>query len=102
SKIEAGEQELNFEAVSLNDVLADAVAMMQPAANRERVIIRSSLASRLPQVVADRRSIKQIALNLLSNAIRFTPAGGQVILSTALEPNGDVVLRVRDTGIGMT
>lgn len=102
SKIEAGEQELSFEAVSLNDCLADAVAMMQPEANRERVIIRSSFASRLPDVVADKRSIKQIALNLLSNAIRFTPAGGQVIVSTALETGGDVVLRVRDTGIGMS
>src|SRR5690606_19532555 len=50
----------------------------------------------------DRRSIKQIALNLLSNAIRFTPPGGQVIVSTVLEPRGDVVLRVRDTGVGMS
>ncbi|MHB2266998.1 ATP-binding protein [Aliihoeflea sp. PC F10.4] len=102
SKIEAGEQELNYEAVSLNDVLGEAVAMMQPQANRERVIIRSSFASRLPDVVADLRSIRQIALNLLSNAVRYTPAGGQVILSTALEPDGGIAVRVRDTGIGMT
>jgi PAS domain S-box-containing protein len=102
SKIEAGEQELEYEAVSLNDVLGEAVAMMQPQANRERVIIRSSFASRLPDVVADLRSIRQIALNLLSNAVRYTPAGGQVILSTALEPDGGIAVRVRDTGIGMT
>ncbi|MBL0935488.1 MAG: PAS domain S-box protein [Rhizobiaceae bacterium] len=102
SKIEAGEQEMNYEAVSLNEVLGEAVAMMQPQANRERVIIRSSFASRLPEVVADLRSIKQIALNLLSNAVRYTPAGGQVILSTALEPDGGIAIRVRDTGIGMT
>ncbi len=102
SKIEAGEQEMNYESVSLNEVLSEAVAMMQPQANRERVIIRSSFASRLPDIVADPRSIRQIALNLLSNAVRYTPAGGQVILSTALEPNGAVVIRVRDTGIGMS
>ncbi len=102
SKIEAGQQDLEFESVSLNDALADAVAMMQPDANRERVIIRSSFASNLPEIVADLRSIKQIALNLLSNAIRFTPAGGQVIVSTAYEMTGDVILRVRDTGIGMS
>lgn len=101
SKIEAGEQEMNYEAVSLNEVLGEAVAMMQPQANRERVIIRSSFASRLPDVVADLRSVKQIALNLLSNAVRYTPAGGQVILSTALEPDGGIAIRVRDTGIGM-
>lgn len=102
SKIEAGEQEMSYEAVSLNDTLAESVAMMQPQANRERVIIRSSFASRLPEVVADLRSVRQIALNLLSNAIRYTQAGGQVVVSTAYEPAGDVVMRVRDTGIGMT
>jgi PAS domain S-box-containing protein len=102
SKIEAGEQEMSYEAVSLNDALAETVAMMQPQANRERVIIRSSFASRLPEVVADLRSVRQIALNLLSNAVRATPAGGQVIVSTAYERSGDIVVRVRDTGIGMT
>lgn len=102
SKIEAGEQEMNYESVSLNDTLAECVAMMQPQANRERVIIRSSLSSRLPEVVADLRSVRQIALNLLSNAIRYTQAGGQVIVSTSYEPSGEVVMRVRDTGIGMT
>lgn len=102
SKIEAGQQEMDYEAVSLNDTLAETVALMQPQANRERVIIRSSFASRLPDVVADLRSVRQIALNILSNAIRYTQAGGQVIVSTAYEPSGDVVMRVRDTGIGMT
>ncbi|AZO22403.1 PAS domain S-box protein [Mesorhizobium sp. M1E.F.Ca.ET.045.02.1.1] len=102
SKIEAGQQEMAYEAVSLNDTLAETVAMMQPQANRERVIIRSSFASRLPEVVADLRSVRQIALNILSNAIRYTQAGGQVIVSTAYEASGDVVMRVRDTGIGMT
>jgi PAS domain S-box-containing protein len=102
SKIEAGEQEMAYEAVSLNDTLSETVAMMQPQANRERVIIRSSFASRLPEVVADLRSVRQIGLNLLSNAVRYTQAGGQVIVSTAYEPSGDIVMRVRDTGIGMT
>ncbi len=102
SKIEAGQQEMSYEAVSLNDTLSEIVAMMQPQANRERVIIRSSLASRVPEVVADLRSVRQIALNLLSNAVRYTLAGGQVIVSTAYEPSGDVVIRVRDTGIGMS
>ncbi|WP_274630039.1 histidine kinase dimerization/phospho-acceptor domain-containing protein [Arvimicrobium flavum] len=102
SKIEAGQQEMDYEAVALNDALAETVALMQPQANRERVIIRSSFASKLPEVVADLRSVRQIALNILSNAVRYTQAGGQVIVSTAHEPNGEVVMRVRDTGVGMT
>lgn len=102
SKIEAGEQEMHFEAVSLNETLEQAVSMMQPQANSERVIIRSSLATRIPNIVADLRSVRQIALNLLSNAVRYTPAGGQIIVSTAYQLDGSVVLRIRDTGIGMS
>ncbi|WP_163270146.1 PAS domain S-box protein [Chelativorans alearense] len=102
SKIEAGQQEMQYEAVPLNETLGEVVAMMQPQANSERVIIRSSFASRLPDVVADLRSVRQIALNILSNAVRYTPAGGQVIVSTAYDLDGSVVMRVRDTGLGMS
>jgi PAS domain S-box-containing protein len=102
SKIEAGQLELDFAAVSLNDALAESVSLLQPQANGQRVIIRTSLSASLPEVVADARSIRQIALNLLSNAIRFTPAGGQIVVSTAYEPSGRVIIRVRDTGMGMT
>jgi signal transduction histidine kinase len=102
SKIEAGKLELTFTGVALNDLTQQCVAIMQPHANRERIIIRTSLPQALPQVVADARSVRQIVLNLLSNSIKFTSAGGQVIVSTALDDSGDVVLRVRDTGIGMS
>ena len=102
SKIEAGKLELNFGDVDLNDLTQQCVAMMQPQANRERIIIRTSLPNDLPQVTADARSVRQIVLNLLSNSIKFTQAGGQVIVSTALDDHRDVVLRVRDTGAGMS
>jgi len=102
SKIEAGKLDLKFSAVSTNDVINECVALMQPQANRERVIIRASLPESVPNVVADPRSLRQIVLNLLSNAIKYNRSGGQVILSTALESNGEVALRVRDTGTGMT
>jgi signal transduction histidine kinase len=102
SKIEAGRLELTFASVSLNDLTQQCVAIMQPQANRDRIIIRTSLPPSLPQVVADARSVRQIVLNLLSNSIKFTDAGGQVIVSTALNDNGDVALRVRDTGAGMS
>jgi PAS domain S-box-containing protein len=102
SKIEAGKLELNFEAVGLNDVVRECGALMQPQANRERVIIRTSLSSSLPPVVADSRSLRQIVLNLVSNAVKFNQPGGQVIVSTLYEDTGEVVLRVRDTGQGMS
>jgi PAS domain S-box-containing protein len=102
SKIEAGKLELNFAGVNLNDLTQQCIAIMQEQANRERVIVRSSLAQNLPQVVADARSVRQIVLNLLSNAIKFTGAGAQIIVSTAMTDTQEVVLRVRDTGEGMS
>jgi PAS domain S-box-containing protein len=102
SKIEAGKLELNFSAVDLNELTQQSVALMQPQANRERIIIRTSLGPTLPAVTADARSVRQILLNLLSNSIKFTGVGGQVIVSTARSDAGDVVLRVRDTGVGMS
>ncbi|MEJ2434557.1 MAG: PAS domain-containing sensor histidine kinase [Pseudolabrys sp.] len=101
SKIEAGKLELSFDSVNLNDLVQQCVAVMQDEANRERVIIRTSLPVLLPSIVADTRSVRQIALNVLSNSIRVAGAGGQVILSTALTDDHEVVLRVRDTGHGM-
>ncbi len=102
SKIEAGKVELTFVSVNLNDIVQQCVAMMQPQANRERVIIRTALHFNLPPIVADVRSVRQIALNLLSNSIKFTGAGGQVIVSTTLTDDQEVSLRVRDTGAGMS
>jgi PAS domain S-box-containing protein len=101
SKIEAGKLDLTFASLNLNEVVQGCVTLMQPQANRERIIIRSSLSPGLRPVVADARSVRQIVINLLSNSIKFTGAGGQVIVSTAQSGNGEVVLRVRDTGIGM-
>jgi PAS domain S-box-containing protein len=102
SKIEAGEMDLDFGAIDLNEAVSEAVSLLQPQANSQRVIIRTALSQAVPDVVADLRSVKQIALNILSNSIRFTPAGGQIVVSTSYEANGSVVLRVRDTGVGMT
>ena len=56
----------------------------------------------LPQVLADERSLRQIVLNVLSNAVKFNEPGGQVIVSTAINDAKQIVLRVRDTGIGMS
>jgi PAS domain S-box-containing protein len=102
SKIEAGILDLTFVSVNLNDLLQQCVAIMQQQANRERVIIRTALAANLPHIIADARSLRQIALNLLSNSIKYTGAGGQVIVSTALTDDQEVVLRVRDTGDGLS
>ena len=101
SRIETGKLDLAFANQKLNDLVESCVAVMQPQANRERIIIRTSLAHMLPPVLADARVLRQITLNLIGNSIHLAKAGGQVIVSTALSDFGEVVLRVRDTGHGL-
>jgi len=101
SKIEAGKFELNFTAVDVPEIVEDCAASLQPLAKRSRIVLRTSLAPDLPTVVADPRRFKQILLNLLTNAIKFTREGGQVIVSGTLV-DGEFRIRVRDNGVGMT
>jgi PAS domain S-box-containing protein len=102
SKIEAGKLQLDFSAVDVNQLVSECVSLIQPQANRERVITRLALSPRLPPALADSRALRQIVLNLLANAVRYNEPGGQVIVSTAASKDGAVMLRVKDTGIGMT
>ncbi len=102
SKVETGQIELTFSNVNLNELTQQCVGIMQPQANRARIIIRTALTPGLPLVVADERSLRQIVLNLIGNSIRFTGPGGQVIVSTVFSDNREAVLRVRDTGVGMS
>ena len=102
SKIEAGKLDFNFAAVDANSIIQECVSLMQPQAAQERIIMRLSLSDKLPRIIADERSLRQIMLNLMSNAVKFNEPGGQVIVSTALNDSGQAVIRVRDTGIGMS
>lgn len=102
SKIEAGKMDLAFAPVDANVVVAECVSIMQPQAIRERVVFRLSLWPDLPPVLADERSLRQIVLNLLSNAVKFNEPGGQVVVATVLAASGQALLRVKDTGIGMS
>ena len=102
SKIEAGKMDLNATAIDANKIITECTGIMQPQASQERVIMRLSLAPHLPRIKADERSLRQIVLNLLSNAVKFNEPGGQVIIATTLTDAGHVVIRIRDTGPGMS
>jgi PAS domain S-box-containing protein len=101
SRIETGKLDLAFTNQNLNELIEACVSAMQPQANRERIVIRTSLAQALPSVVADARTLRQITLNLIGTSIHLANPGGQVIVSTAFSDMGEVVLRVRDTGHGL-
>jgi PAS domain S-box-containing protein len=102
SRIETGKLDLVFADQNLNELVESCVTVMQPLANRERIIIRTSLAHGLPTIVADASALRQIAMNLIGISIRLADAGGQVIVSTALTDRGEVALRIRDTGQGLS
>jgi signal transduction histidine kinase len=101
SKLDSGRIDLTFTKVNLNELVQQCVGIMQPQANRARIIIRSALTSGLPLVKADERALRQIMLNLLSKSIKVTGPGGQIIVSTVFSDRGEAILRVRDTGVGM-
>lgn len=102
SRIEAGGDETQLVSVDVNTALGECVAALQGQAHRDRIIIRTSFAARSPSALVDARAFRQIALNLLSNAVKFNEPGGQVIASTAVSESGQVVMRIRDTGPGMS
>jgi two-component system cell cycle sensor histidine kinase PleC len=100
SKIEAGKMNLRIEPVSLDEVVEGSVRLVRDRADAAGLALRVDLPD-LPEVEADYRALKQVMLNLLSNALKFTPRGGQVTISAAQD--GDHVrVRVTDTGIGIS
>jgi PAS domain S-box-containing protein len=102
SKIEAGKMDFAFASLDANRIVSECVSIMQLQASRERVALKLSLSPALPNILADERSLRQIVLNLLSNAVKFNQPGGQVIVATALADAGSAVIRIRDTGVGMS
>ncbi len=99
SKIEAGRVNLTLDSFVLDDVIGECARIMTPQADDRGIVFTSELATATP-MVADRRAVKQVTLNLLSNAMKFTPRGGNVTIATGAE--GDfVTVTVADTGIGI-
>jgi PAS domain S-box-containing protein len=100
SKIEAGKLDLRFEAIDLEDLVRSSLKLLEPRASEGKLVLCAEIANERAFVQADRRAIKQIILNLLTNAIKFTPPGGTVTVSIEALSDG-AVMQVRDTGIGI-
>lgn len=99
SKIEAGKMNLNIEAIQLNDMIEQVLRIVRGRAeeNRLKLVYRSA---DLPEIEADSRAIKQVLLNLTTNAIKFTPEGGNVRIYVDVKKSG-LIIKVQDTGIGI-
>jgi PAS domain S-box-containing protein len=101
SKVEAGRLELHDEDCDLPAILASSLRLMNERAHANDLRIEQRFPPRLPLLRADVRSLKQILLNLVSNAIKFTPAEGRIIISAVADADS-FRFAVKDTGIGMT
>ncbi len=101
SRVESGQVPFRFAAVSVADVLVPAVERLRPQAERGELQLSLSLPADLPPILADVERIERVISNLLHNAIKFTPPGGQVTVG-AKAANGEVIFSVRDTGVGIS
>ena len=99
SKIEAGKMTLRFEPVIVDEVVEDTLRLIRQRADKAGLKLRVHLPQ-LPEIEADFRALKQILLNLLTNAVKFTPQGGTITISAAVT-DANVHISVADTGIGI-
>ena len=101
SRIEAGRYELKEEAVSLAHIVDDCRHMLAMRAKGRSITIRDHIEKELPKLWADERAVRQMALNVLSNAIKFTPQGGEIVVKVGWTSGGGQYLSVKDNGPGI-
>ena len=101
SRIEAGRYDLNEEKVTLTEIVEDCERLVKIKADAKALMIVEDFAPDLPQIWADPRALRQICLNLLSNALKFTPRGGRITLIVGHTEDGGQFLTVADTGPGI-
>jgi two-component system phosphate regulon sensor histidine kinase PhoR len=98
--IEQGEASIALGPVSVREVATQAESMLRPAASTKRQVLSVALAADLPDAMADRDRLAQVLINLLDNAVKFTPDEGRIDIAAALEGER-IVITVRDTGVGI-
>ncbi len=102
SKIQSGRVALSLEMVDLEEILLACLTLFHDTAKANKIEIHQEIWPELPLVEADLVKMRQIFINLISNAVKFTPAGGRVTITINRQDDDRIRLIVRDTGIGMT
>ena len=100
SKIEAGRMELEMTAFDLDTAIDNALTLVRERASRRGIVLGRAIDEPLGTIHADERKVKQVLLNLFSNALKFTPEGGRIELRAAMN-DGMVEISVTDTGVGI-
>lgn len=100
SRVEAGAYELSLHPVKVSTLIEATVRRLERQFEDKAVALETNIAPGLPQVLADEERIEQVLLNLVGNALQYTPSGGKVTISVH-HSNGEVQIAVSDTGIGI-
>ncbi|WP_457795609.1 sensor histidine kinase [Methylocystis sp. S23] len=101
SRVEAGRYELKEESVSLVNIAQECRHLLTIRAQKRDIKLIESVEPSLPRIWADERAVRQVILNLLTNAIKFTPQGGQVTLKVGWTSTGGQYIAIKDTGPGI-
>jgi len=101
SNIELGKVTLRLEPTSIAEIAESVVAIISPRASGGQVKVEARLPADLPEVLADRDRLSQILINLVDNAVKYTPKGGQVTVEGRVDASGMIEVAVRDTGVGI-
>ncbi|MCZ6895277.1 MAG: ATP-binding protein [Gammaproteobacteria bacterium] len=101
SKIEAGQFELRDEEVDAVHAIESSIRLIRERARHRNIEIGTDLPDRLPKMRGDSQKVKQILINLLGNAVKFTPEGGRITVSARTEPDGHLSIAVADNGVGI-
>ena len=101
SKGQAGKLEIRPEEVQISKVVNEVVRMFDERAKREGINIVTNASKALPYIFVDKRKIKQILINLISNSVKFTEKGDVITVAATINDRGEFVLSVKDSGIGM-
>ncbi|MFZ2398249.1 MAG: ATP-binding protein [Smithella sp.] len=100
SNIEMKETKLNFESVSLNAVLTNVISLVEAKAKLKNITIQNDVRENIDQIKADKDKLTQIFVNVLDNAVKFTPESGNIVIKTD-EAGAYTVVSISDTGIGV-
>ena len=101
TRIEAGRMPLNLTNFAIPELIDEVMAELEPIIKRSNLSVTAKINGKLPGLKSDRQKVKQIVLNLLSNALKFTPSGSVKINASYDARGRAVVIAVRDTGVGI-
>jgi signal transduction histidine kinase/DNA-binding response OmpR family regulator len=101
NQIQTGKMKMNFARQDLRQVVSGVVALLQAEARRRSIRLGLELPTRLPRLVLDAERIQQVLINLVGNALKFTPAGGRITVAVRQRDSATIEVTVSDTGIGI-